>query len=325
VGTRCEKSSRFLRPFRFLFDLAKTAMSILDESVELVHVNPSLDFKAVFRDGCTVLLAALARKKVLVYVFGWSLDFEKTLEKYFLPIFRWVFFRANCIVVQSDTYQQVLERWGYQGRIVVETGIVDEALIDGWGEKEITAHVLEPRDHLRVLFLARLEKDKGIFQTLEAFKIFSRGIRHAELIIAGCGSESNHVLERIQNEHIEGVTMAGQLAGSELARAYHEADIYVLPTSHGEGMPSSVLEAMACGLPVVTRPVGGIPNFFIDGVMGYLVKTTEPCEIAGGLERLAANKGQRLHMAIQNHRYAKCRFLAPVVAARIESIYAELG
>ncbi len=60
----------------------------------------------------------------------------------------------------------------------------------------------------------------------------------------------------------------GHVSGAAKTQAFRAADIYLF-TSLAEGMPNSVLEAMAFGLPIVTRPVGGIRDFFEDGRMGY--------------------------------------------------------
>ena len=86
-------------------------------------------------------------------------------------------------------------------------------------------------------------------------------------------------------------------------------------------MPTSVLEAMAFGMPVVTRPVGGLCDFFENGKMGFLCSGKEPQEIASALESIISNKRKLLEMVQYNNLYAKTHFIAPIVAQNIANFY----
>jgi glycosyltransferase involved in cell wall biosynthesis len=90
-------------------------------------------------------------------------------------------------------------------------------------------------------------------------------------------------------------------------------------------MPNAVLEAMAFGLPVVTRAVGGIRDFFEDGRMGFVTESRDPAVFAGFLARLVADPALRASMGRYNREYARGRFAASVVAARLLEIYAQVG
>ena len=75
------------------------------------------------------------------------------------------------------------------------------------------------------------------------------------------------------------------------------------------------------GLPILTRPVGGIPDFFEDGKMGFLLESKEPAIWAEKLEQLARDRKLALSMGEYNHRYAASRFRPDNVVKRLESIY----
>jgi glycosyltransferase involved in cell wall biosynthesis len=81
-------------------------------------------------------------------------------------------------------------------------------------------------------------------------------------------------------------------ARDEILDAYHGADIFALP-SWAEGLPVAVLEAMACGLPVVASNVGGTPDLLEDGVSGLLIPPRDPRALADALERLIRDREVR--------------------------------
>jgi len=97
------------------------------------------------------------------------------------------------------------------------------------------------------------------------------------------------------------------------------ADLYILPTYH-EGMPTTVLEAMAFGLPVITRPVGGLKDFFENNKMGFAIESFDPEDYVQHIEMLINDIGLAQRMSEYNKKYAKEHFLASRIAERLESV-----
>ena len=95
--------------------------------------------------------------------------------------------------------------------------------------------------------------------------------------------------------------------------------VFFLPT-YGEGMPISVLEAMAYGLPVVTRQVGGLNDFFINEKMGFITKSKSPKVFSDFLIRLIEDSELRKAMAEYNKKYAYAHFSATKVTKRFYNI-----
>jgi glycosyltransferase involved in cell wall biosynthesis len=83
----------------------------------------------------------------------------------------------------------------------------------------------------------------------------------------------------------------------------------------------SVLEAMAYGLPIVTRSVGSLNDFFRDGTMGFITESRDPQVLAALLNRLIDDPGLRSSISIFNRKYARDQFAAAQIAARLEGIY----
>src|SRR3712207_2970921 len=89
---------------------------------------------------------------------------------------------------------------------------------------------------------------------------------------------------------------SGYVRGADKIAALRTADVYLFPTEYGEGLPISILEAMAMQLQVVTRPVGGIADFFVDGEMGFVSDSVDPTVFADLVERLIDDRQLRLRI-----------------------------
>ena len=117
--------------------------------------------------------------------------------------------------------------------------------------------------------------------------------------------------------------IVGDVRGDKKKVLLAEHHIYCFP-SLCEGMPNSVLEAMAFGMPVVTCPTGGLKDFFVEGKMGYLVKSGSSRDIADVLEKLIDEEGGIIRISSFNHRYAQKKFLSPMTATFMNEVYQEV-
>ena len=138
----------------------------------------------------------------------------------------------------------------------------------------------------KILFVGRLHPVKGTQYFLGAMKIVHQELPEAKLVLVGDGEEREHLETLTDNLGIrECVEFAGRVPHERVQDYMNQAEVFVLP-SLSEGFPVTILEAMACGLPVVATRVGGLPDVIEDGVNGYLVKAKEPSEIAEALLKL---------------------------------------
>ena len=148
---------------------------------------------------------------------------------------------------------------------------------------------------------------------------------NVSLSIAGDGNATKEVRDYIaENDLQSNVYMVGYVRGEEKQKMFKDHDIYCFPTYYGEGMPNSVLEAMAFGMPVVTRPIGGIKDFFQNGYMGYLSESTQPEEIAECIKKIINNKKILCNIALYNHSFAIKNFMASKVARKLINEYEDL-
>jgi glycosyltransferase involved in cell wall biosynthesis len=281
----------------------------------LAHLNPSLNRKALVRDGMLALLARLAGIPVVVFIHGWVPSCERALLRrpMLRRLFTWTVLRADHIIVLAQDFAERLRLMGYRGAVSVLSTAV---------EKKVLEAARRPGEcaELRVLFLARLEREKGALTAVEAVQQLRQAGRRIRLTLVGDGSDAAEIWERA--DKLPDVQILGYLRGAEKISVLCDNDVYLFPTEYGEGMPISVLEAMAVGLPVITRPVGGLRDFFVDGTMGYLTESTDPAVFADLLERFTVDR--RREMGSYNATYARRHFTGQVAAARVEAIYSRV-
>ncbi len=141
----------------------------------------------------------------------------------------------------------------------------------------------------------RLVAKKGLFTALEAFRLFRQKYPLAHLTIAGDGPLHGSIENKIRELQMENsVTMAGFLDQARLRSLFERAHIFVHPShitedGNQEGVPNSMLEAMATGLPVAATRHGGIPEAVEDGRHGYLVAEKDVPGLAAALVKLASD------------------------------------
>jgi glycosyltransferase involved in cell wall biosynthesis len=325
VGSGKGATSLFSSLARFVRDYISFFNLLRGKNFNLVHLNPSLGYKAVIRDGIFLLIAKLLGKKVVVFFHGWNDDCEAVIRRYFLTLFRMAYFRADAIVVLAAAFKNSLREMGFSGRLLTETTTLDIEMLEHAATVALSRRSrLAAGRKLNILFLARIERGKGIYEALEAFRLLGTRYAGIELTVVGTGSELESAQKHVAAHGIGNVEFTGFRSGAALRDCYTSADIFLFPTQHGEGFPISIIEAMAYGLPVVTRPVGGIPDFFENGIMGFLTNSTEPGEFSALLERLVVDPGLRLDMGEYNHRYAREHFSPVVVAGRLETLYSQV-
>lgn len=140
---------------------------------------------------------------------------------------------------------------------------------------------------VRLLCVGRLDREKGIYFLIKAVEelVTERGLEIVLNIVGKGlkGGEEKRLLHEVKKRRLsKHVHFHGYIAyGSELLDLYRTSDIFVVPSLPGEGVPQTLFEAMACGLPIVATKVAGIPYLINDGKDGLLVNpgsTNELCE-----------------------------------------------
>jgi glycosyltransferase involved in cell wall biosynthesis len=307
VGKRRKKDGSGI--YCLPWDILKYIFKLLVFRPNIVLVNPSLGKNALKRDFLFLNIAHFFHFKVAVFIHGFDWEVTKIIDK------KWVVKNLNkalLIFVLAQAFKRELISWGVSTPIVLSTTKVDNKLLADFEANSRTGKVKN------ILFLARVEKNKGIYETIRTFELLKKKYPFLTLTIVGDGSEFAAVKNYVENNNLTSIKMTGRLQRKALTEAFKDADLYLFPSSHGEGMPASVLEAMAFGLPVFTRKVGGLPDYFENGKMGYITDSLEPQDFADAMIPYIEDDTLTKEVSLYNHRYAQTHFLASRVAQSVE-------
>jgi glycosyltransferase involved in cell wall biosynthesis len=175
-----------------------------------------------------------------------------------------------------------------------------------------------------ILFLGQLGDRKGTYDLLHAIPRLLHKHPQLRLVLAGDG-ESVRVKAEVDRLSLHGhVDVLDWVSGRNKSALLERAAIYVLP-SYCEGLPMSVLEAMAVGLPVVCTPVGGVPEAVTDGREGWMVMPGDVAALADALDSLLSQHDLRRHMGEAARHKIETLFSVTHVLPQVEQLYEQLG
>jgi glycosyltransferase involved in cell wall biosynthesis len=177
---------------------------------------------------------------------------------------------------------------------------------------------------LRAVCLSRLVPEKGVDGLVEAALLLAERHRPIDLVLAGAGPDREALRARLQASPAA-AAHARLLDGyepEELDDVLAAADVAVLP-SRTEGLPVSIVEAFARGVPVVATAVGGTPELVADGVNGRLVPAGDAAALADVLDALAADPGEVARLSAgAAATYVEDRWAPEAVAEEVLELYA---
>jgi teichuronic acid biosynthesis glycosyltransferase TuaC len=165
-----------------------------------------------------------------------------------------------------------------------------------------------PPDKTIALYAGYLTKRKGVYDLLEAIYRVQKKCPDILPVICGSGPEETAMSRLIHKKGMEhSVHMAGEIEPEQMKKWMQASDLFVL-ASHTEGMPNVVAEAMACGLPVVTTAVGGLPEAVGDCDGAILVPPENIEELEKAILKVISSNQLRRHMQTAARKKAEERF-----------------
>jgi glycosyltransferase involved in cell wall biosynthesis len=177
-------------------------------------------------------------------------------------------------------------------------------------------------DDFVAVLVARLHQLKDHQTALRAVELARKTIPELRLLLAGDGEERPFIEQTIRDSQLEdGVTLAG--SRSDVASLLAASDAFLM-TSISEGIPLTIIEAMAAGLPVVSTAVGGIPEMIEHGTTGLLAQAGDHQALADALIQLHRNPDQRSQIAEAGRQRARQQFSLNAMLDGYRQLYEEM-
>lgn len=272
----------FLKYFQFLLKIRK---------FDILHLNTPLSFNSFLRDIPYILISKIFKKKIIVQFHGGDENFYFQIlkSKILKKIAAITYFSADKLIVLGsvfiDDYNLIHKRnrrdW------IILPNPVDLIFLN-----QIWKNNSSFENEIHLLYLSRIDHRKGCDIAIKSFSILQRniGIKNKLILnICGDGPLLKEMKNLVKELNLSNVNFHGYVKGNKKILQYKKNDIFLYPTYYGEGLPVSLLEAMAFGLPLVTRPVGGIPDWLTNNINGYLTDSVNPKKFADIISKMILN------------------------------------
>jgi glycosyltransferase involved in cell wall biosynthesis len=156
------------------------------------------------------------------------------------------------------------------------------------------------KDFVNILFLGHIGREKGIYELIDAVAMLDKSaVRNFRVYIVGESLKENELAEvekLIDTQNLyKLIEIRPPVYQEEKIDYFKRSDIFVLPSYH-EGMPISIIEAMAAGLPIIATRVGGIPDLIEDNLTGMLIDPKDPVGLSMALKKIIQMKEVRSTM-----------------------------
>ncbi len=180
---------------------------------------------------------------------------------------------ADHIIVYSP---RLISEWGLS-EYADKIEIAHEHIIDF---NEFKAETSVSKRHDLVGYIGRLDAEKGIMNFVSSIPEILKHDPQVKFLIIGDGNQTEAVRTYIAEHGLaQNVKLAGWVPHIELPEYLNQIKLLVIP-SYTEGLPNTMLEAMACGTPVLANPVGSIPDYVKDGHNGFILADNSSEQIA---------------------------------------------
>jgi glycosyltransferase involved in cell wall biosynthesis len=292
---------------------ARMAWLALRHPHAVLHVHVAS--RASFWRKCVFM--ALARLTGWPYVFhlhggGFARFYEASGPRGRRTI-RFFLDHAACVVTVSERWSAWVRGVASHPRVVCIHNAVP-----------VSARRETAREPGLIAFVGRCDESKGILDLLDALSELRISIPRVRLECAGDGDLSR-VEKRAKGLGIDGaVDTLGWIDVLHRDRLLARCAVFALP-SHAEGLPMSLLEAMAAGCPVVAAASGGIPDLVIDGVNGLLVPAGDADALAQALHRMLVDRELAARLSREARATIARRYTPEAAVERLDQLYGALG
>lgn len=269
------------------------------------HTTPGKGMRVIFP---IFLYAKLWRKRTILHLHVGNQISNHVHDK----LFRWMIGKTDRVIVLGKMWKDFLVN-----KMGVSTDV--EYLYNMVTSKPL------PNDTGRYfLFAAYFNINKGYDTLLKAWAEVAK--KHPEWRLVMCGTGNmNEVMNLVKSNGVqESVDLPGWVDGERREAYFREAYAYCM-TSKQEGLPMSVLESISYGVPVITTPVGCLPEFLEDGKSALFFDFGDADMLAGKMVQLIEDHGLRNNLSERGRDIVQDKFVSSKIWNKLDNIYRSLS
>jgi glycosyltransferase involved in cell wall biosynthesis len=317
-------AKRFGVPYPIISFKAYKTFTQLIENCDLVHAHGHV-YMSSYMAG---MVAKKLGKPFIVTQHNTFIDYQSLLnvveQLNDLVIGKQVLKHADRIVtVSKETMKYVLKLGADKTKTSVIHNGVDTDTFHPANKKKGREKLGLPKNRKIILSVRRLVYKNGLDTLLESIPLVTQSHPDVLFVVAGKGPSRKLIENRIKELGIgDNIKLAGFVPDNLLPVYYGAADCFVLPSASGEGLPLVLLEAMACGLPVIATAVGGTPEILRHMKNGVLVPPRNPEAMAEALTKLLS-EGLGPALGREARRTVEERFSWEENVRQLQEIYSE--
>lgn len=309
----------------FLKNTLKLVYLLSFKRPELVHIQTS-SYMSFWEKSLFLLISKSFFVKVVFHIHGGAFNrfYENNCIRIKKNLIKFLLIIPDKVFVLSNSWKNFFSQLITENKISVIPNAVYYNLY--FSDKITNFGFINPNCY-SILFSGLLTKDKGVFDILDAISIVINKYKNVEFIFAG-KEDTDDEMSKIRKISIEkninnNIFLAGELSRIEMTNMYKKSDIFILP-SYIEGMPISLLEAMAAVLPIISTPVGGIPEVIVEGENGFLITPGDYVSLADKIIKLIENEELRRMISRNNQEKIREKYDWSIVSTKICEEYKKL-
>ncbi len=315
-----------------LWPFLKLILLIIAHRPAVLHIPITSTSSGFFRDGIFLRAARPFVPVILGHVHGGDFDlFVRTASARKRKFIDRTLEIPDIIIALSGYWRSFMEKMGVKTAVEVLANGIPGSFIEAFNRKAPPARPASGDESGRsgkpvtILFFGSIGHRKGVFDLLHAASLIVKdGKTNTRFQFIGSEERPGEIkkFNKLRAElSLHGVTeLLAPRFGEKKVQSFREADIFVLPTMN-DALPIALLEALAARLPVVTTPVGGIPEIVTHGENALVVEPGKPDELARALSELIDDPERRSRMGDANRKLAVERYCFDLILPELERLY----
>lgn len=283
---------------------------LLTRQYKIVHLHMTKGGSTI-RKGLVALTSKLLGIKYIIHLHKNYEDYYKKYPKILRNFVKWIFRNADCNIVLSKDMGSFIKKIIPNNNVTI--------ISNGAYVPPSNLYNSKCKD---ILFFAVFEKRKGIFDLLKCIKHLDLRIDpNIRFHICGAGEEEDAIIKEIESLGIKHrIGRFGWIDNFEKETFFRETGIHVLP-SYNEGLPMSVIETMAYGIPNISTNIPGMSSIIKDGETGFLINAGDIKALADRIKRLINDEGLRKKFSDNSYKFVKTNNSVEQMIDKTKAIY----